>query len=305
MFPKVISGRTRTDASEGGGADRAIRVIYVTDAMPNLGDTGSQSLENRLREQASAGVETTFVGVGVEFNTDLTESVSTVRGANYYSVDSPQAFDERLAEGSEYMVAPLAYDLTLEVETEGYEIERVYGSRQAGASTGQLMHVTTLFPSRSTSNGSEGSVVLVELDRTDGVAGGTVEVTASYETPGGVERSSTRNVAFDRHEAPYFETTSVRQAVVLTEYATLLRNWMSHERSGAVGVDATAGIEYREPRQWEQRSVGLQVSHPYDDRIDAFVPYFRRHAEALETNQFEADLAVLERLGDETATNAE
>jgi len=297
--------RARSVASEGGGAERATRVIYVTDAMPNLGDTGGRSLESRLRDHASAGVETTFVGVGVDFNTDLTESISTVRGANYYSVDSPQAFDERMAEGFEYMVTPLVYDLTLEVETEGYEIERVYGSPQAGASTGRLMHVTTLFPSRSTSNGSEGSVVLVELERTDGAADGTVEVSASYETPGGIERSSTRTVAFDRHDTPYFETTGVRRAVVLTEYATLLRNWMSHERSGAVGVDATAGIEYRELGQWEQRSVGLQVSRPYDERIATFVPYFRRHAEALGTEQFEADLAILERLDDETTASAE
>jgi len=299
--------QARKLASEAAGEserDRATRVIYVTDAMPNLGDTGSGSLQSRLEAQANEGIESTFVGVGVDFNARLAESIATVRGANYYSVDSASAFDERMTDGFDYMVTPLVYDLTLEVETDGYEIERVYGSPQAEASTGQLMHVTTLFPSRSTSNGSEGSVVLVELNRTGGTDNETVSLTASYETASGAERSSTRTVVFENRSAPYFETTGVRRAVVLTEYATLLRNWMSHERSGGVGVAADDAIESRDLGQWEQQSVELRVSDPYGERIAAFRPYFRQHAEALGTEQFEADLAVLDRLINETTATA-
>lgn len=297
--------QARQMASEATGEserDRATRVIYVTDAMPNLGDTGGGSLQSRLQNQANEGIESTFVGVGVDFNARLAESIATVRGANYYSVDSAAAFDERMTDGFDYMVTPLVYDLTLEVETDGYEIERVYGSPQAEESTGRLLHVTTLFPSRSTSNGSEGSVVLVELNRTGATENETVSLTASYETASGAERSSTRTVAFENRSAPYFETTGVRRAVVLTEYATLLRNWMSHERSGAVGVAADDAIESRDLGQWEQQSVELRVSDPYGERIAAFRPYFRRHAEALGTEQFEEDMAVLDRLTNETTT---
>ena len=35
------------------------------------------------------GIHTTLVGVGLDFNTDLVERISKVRGANYFSVHSP------------------------------------------------------------------------------------------------------------------------------------------------------------------------------------------------------------------------
>ena len=101
-------------------SERETRVVYVTNAMPNLGDTGGDSLESRLQSYADRDIHTTVVGVGVDFNSRLTETVSTVRGADYYAIDSPVQFEERMDEGFSYMVTPLVYNLSLRVASDEY-----------------------------------------------------------------------------------------------------------------------------------------------------------------------------------------
>jgi Ca-activated chloride channel family protein len=239
--------RTATGmAAEYAGNDsRATRVVYVTDAMPNLGRTDSDALRTRLSGHAAGGIHSTFVGVGVDFNTRFVESVNGVEGANYYSVDSADAFRERMDEGFDYMVTPLAYDLSLSVQSGGWEVANVYGVPSRNASADELFHVETLFPSRREGNSTEGSVILLEFDRrSDGsngnatgnaTAGDPVEVVASYETPAGERHTVTRTARLGDHEPAYFESTGVRKAVALTRYADLLRNWAAYERARAAG----------------------------------------------------------------------
>ena len=302
------AGMRRAEEMLSGYADdeRETRVIYVTDAMPNLGETDGGALGSRMRSYADRGIHTTFVGVGVDFNSRLTETVATVRGANYYTVDSPAAFDERMDEGFAYMVTPLVYDLSLEVAGDGYRIENVYGSPQADAASAELLEVTTLFPSRREGNRTEGGVVLLEVEKTG--ADPTLGVVARYEDPDGGARTVRSNVSFESREAPSYDSSGVRKAVALAEYGNLVRNWMAHERAGGdAGVDsAEAAIEYREhDGQWEQRPVDLAVSAPYDRRFDRFLEYFRAEKAALGADRMERDLAVLERLADAEAVTGD
>ena len=289
---------TASDLVADRNDDRDTRVVYVTDAMPNLGETGGNTLADRLQSQANDGVHTTFVGVGVDFNSRLTETLGTIKGANYYSVHSPAQFEQRMDEGFSYMVTPLAYNLSLSVETDGYEIEEVYGSPQADRASGQLMEVRTLFPSRREGNRTEGGVVLLEVERESPDA--TLALEASYENPDGGERTVTKTVDLDR-DPPYYGSTGVRKAVVLSEYASLMRNWAAHERTdGSETPAATEPVKrQRYDSQWEQSSVPLAVTEPYDERIAAFVPYFREHMDALAADRMEQDLAVLRTLVDE------
>ena len=43
-------------------------------------------------------------GVGLDFNSELVESISKVRGANYYSVHSPGEFKRRLVDDFDFAV---------------------------------------------------------------------------------------------------------------------------------------------------------------------------------------------------------
>ena len=128
------------------------RILYLTDAMPNIGATDEDELLGMTESNAKKNIYTTFIGIGVDFNTELIEHITKIRGSNYYSVHSADEFQERLADEFEYMVTPLVFDLNVELDAEGYEIEKIYGSPEANRSTGELMKVNTLFPS-STEDG--------------------------------------------------------------------------------------------------------------------------------------------------------
>lgn len=296
-------GTARRMAREAAEDGEETRIIYVTDAMPNIGETSQGGLRAQLERDASEGIHTTFVGVGVDFNTELVDAFSGVRGANYYTIDSPAQFSERMGEGFDYMVTPLVYDLSLSVDSADYRIEHVYGA-PGGADTGELMQVTTLFPSRREGNQTEGGVILLELARTDEADDqATMTLTASYETPGGQERETSREISFSGNDPGYYETTGVRKAVALTRYANLMQNWMNYQHrlsSGEQPELPAEGVEHVEPGQWEEGGVDLRVTEPYGQRIERFRTYFAGEMAALGDDSMQQDLDVLDRLAEQS-----
>jgi len=121
------------------------RIIFLTDAMPNIGETGDLGLFRMLQDNADQGIYTTFIGIGVDFNTELAESITKIKGANYYSVHTAREFKERMADEFDFMVTPLVFDLRLKLDAPGYEIEKVYGSPEADqahrrADEGQILY---------------------------------------------------------------------------------------------------------------------------------------------------------------------
>lgn len=279
---------------------RETRIVYVTDAMPNLGDTSSSGLGHRLEQNAEREIHTTFVGVGMDFNTAFVESVSAVRGANYYSIHSAAQFEERMGEGFEYMVTPLVFDLDLELESSAYEIDRVYGSPSADEATGELMHVNTLFPSRTEDGETKGGVVLLRLSKTGG--GDELRLVASYEDRDGESHETVETVRFGDARPEHFENSGVRKAVLLSQYGDLLRSWVEYERASLADEEPetpTDGIgphEERELGRWERQSTDLQVSPPYGERIAAFADHFEAEREALGDEELEQELDLMETI---------
>jgi len=72
------------------------RIIFLTDAMPNSGELRRDRLFGLARSASDRDIHTTFIGVGVDFNSDLVEYISKVRGANYFTVNSSQEFKKLL-----------------------------------------------------------------------------------------------------------------------------------------------------------------------------------------------------------------
>ncbi len=278
------------------------RIIYVTDAMPNLGDTSGSGLGAQLQRDAERGVYSTFVGVGVDFNTRLVETISDVEGANHYSVHSAAQFRERMDRGFEYMVTPLVFDLNLTVESDGYEIAEVYGSPSADEATGELLHVDTLFPSRTSGGRTKGGVVLVKLERTGDAD--EVTLTASYEDRNHEAFETTETVTFQDRDPEHFDNSGIRKAVLLSRYSDLMKGWVQHERAR---LSETApdpeppeeGIEPPEERdlgEWERQSTDLVVSEEYADRIATFNDHFESEMNAIGDDNLSQEVALMETI---------
>jgi Ca-activated chloride channel family protein len=299
--------RARALAEPYADADKGeyeTRVVYVTDAMANRGDTSTGPLKSRLQTDAESGIYSTFVGVGVDFNSQLVRDISQVEGGNYYSVNSGAQFRERLDEQFRYMVTPLVFDLTLQVESPGWDVETVYGAPGADEATGRVLHVDTLFPAPTTGNGSsKGGVVLVKLTRTSG--SGNVRLTASYEDRMGRDHESVKQVTFARTEGPYYGSSAARKAVVLSRYSDLLTNWAAYERASLDGSaqPPAEGIE-TDPSvtTWEQGSVDLRVSQTYAARFRTFRRYMRTEMRALGDDDLRRELRLLDEVVNESVS---
>ncbi|MFC6721434.1 VWA domain-containing protein [Halobacteriaceae archaeon SHR40] len=279
------------------------RSILLTDAQINHGETEGEKLQSTLKDRAEKGMHTSVIGVGVDFNAELIDQLTAVRGANYYSVYSADQFEQRLVEEFEYMVTPLVYDLSLELNAEGYEIKQVYGSTAAEEATGELMYVNTLFPSPSEGDKAKGGVVLVEVEQT-GSSDGEMELVASWERRSGLSESTTEQITFP--EEKQWGNTAIRKAVLLARYADVLKEWTVTERplpeaevyperseSGEeMGVEPPAA----ELTQWELQSKPLRLSPEMADRLAQFRSHFEREADAIGDETLDQELELLDEI---------
>ena len=283
------------------------RIIIITDAMPNTGTTSKQGLLSYVKENANKGIYTTFVGVGVDFNTELIEKISDVRGANYYSVHNSEEFKKQMGESFEYMVTPLVFDLQLNLESDDYQIAAVYGSDTANIENGNLMNVNTLFPSKTTSDGEvKGGVVLLKLKRINQNATGDIKLSVSYKDRNMKKYSNSQIVKFNANEEMY-ENTGIRKAIVLTRYANTIKNWILYERSkeDRFIIKPTTGIldccyKPEEIRillgENERKSVDLTVSENYKNIFTTIKNYILEEKQYLNDNTIDQEVKLLDKL---------
>ena len=204
------------------------RIIFLTDAMPNIDETSDLPLFRMQGDNAAQGIYTTFIGIGVDFNTELVESVTKIKGANYYSVHSADEFTKRMDDEFDFMVTPLVFDLRLKLDAPGCEIEKVYGSPEADQATGGLMKVNTLFPSQAEEGQVKGGVILVKIKKLSNL--GNMRLSVSYQDRNGVQDSDGAEVDMGEANADFYQNRGIRKAVLLSRYADLLKNWMIDER---------------------------------------------------------------------------
>ena len=286
--------------AEYGNADQSqyeTRMIVITDAMPNLGDTSEDGLLGRIEANAERDIHTTFVGVGVDFNSRLVDALTAVKGANYYSVHSAEAFQTRLTEEFEYMVTPLVYDLSLELDTPAYEIDQVYGSTAAEEATGELLRVNTLFPSPSQEGKAKGGVVLVKLRRTG--EGSSATLSAGWTTRTGKRQTTERTVHVPTDDEQY-DNSGIRKAVLLARYADLMKSWTVHERRGdrprSEGIEEPPEVADSRLGRWERKSHELTISPAYRERFRTFADHFDREMDAVGDNSLQRELSLLHKL---------
>jgi len=283
------------------------RVIFLTDAMPNMGETHEDGLLGMAKGNADDGIYTTFIGIGLDFNTELIEHITKIRGANYYSVKSASEFKERMDEGFEFMVTPLVFGLELSLEASGFEIEKVYGSPAADQATGQLMYISTLFPSKSEGGETKGGVVLIKLKPTEDFTGSSeINLSVSYENRQGESQTVSSNIDFDVQDGEFFQNDGIRKAVTLARYVDFLQNWLIDERILADAgdrepyVNMDDGIMVPDPRiqlgKWERQSKPLNVMSEYKELMQTFNVYFESELNFLADETLGQEMTLLKKL---------
>jgi Ca-activated chloride channel family protein len=286
------------------------RIIFITDAMPNAGELGKDKLFDMAKSASKRGIHTTFVGVGVDFNANLVEYVSKTKGANYYSVHSSKEFKKRMDIEFDFMVTPLVYDLELDLESKGYKINAVYGSPDANLATGTIMKINTLFPSLSSEDKVKGGIVLLRLRKTGDAE--DIKLNVSYKDVNGKEYNNIQKISFNRSDS-FYDNNGIRKGILLSEYVTLMKNWMIDVRAGCndkvkymhqplLKIMRRCMIYppmrdiYSQIKTWERKSCKLHVSAGYKKILSLFKRHYQSEMRVLEDKSLNTELNILNRL---------
>ena len=287
------------------------RIIFMTDAMPNQGELSEQGLFGMVNQAAKKGLYTSFIGIGVDFNTDLVERVSKTKGANYFAVHSLKEFKKRLDDEFDFMVTPLVFDLKLALDSDAYEIEGVYGSPEADKATKTLLYVNTLFPSATQDGKTKGGVIIVKLKKKG--EGNNLTLTASYKDRNGKAYRVAKKAQFK--EDLYFDNNGIRKGILLSEYVTLVQNWLIDMRKGCndkltpkepVIIPFYRKCmfyppdrpEYKYIETWERKSCPLQVSDGYKNVFALFKRKFAGEMKVLHDSSLKQEYDALKLLSD-------
>ncbi len=278
------------------------RIIFLTDAMPNTDVTNENSLWGVMKNNADNRIHTTFIGVGVDLNSELIKYITRTPGANYYSVHSAKDFKKRMDTQFDFMVTPLVFDLTLHLKSDNYQIEEVFGSPEADKATGEIMRVNTLFPSESEDGQTRGGIILIKLKKTGRKS--DIELTCSFKDRNGIPELVREKIKFS-HSTKGTDN-GIRKAVLLSQYVNLMHDWITNKTSVA-SSEGTDDWQYgnnhtqqrRHPRnRWERTSQKLAVNSYYKDQFSNFKKHFAKEASAIKDEDLRQELDILEKLAD-------
>ncbi|WP_080505186.1 DUF5797 family protein [Halorubrum aethiopicum] len=263
------------------------RIVFLTDMMPNTGATGSNTITDTVADAATRGIHTTFIGMGLDENPDLADSLSKIRGANHYFVHSATEFKQRLDDEFEYMVTPLVFDLQLELDGDG-EIDAIYGSPNSDRSTGKIMSVSTLFPSPTTDGETRGGVILLRLDDSPSES---MDLVASWEEIDGTIESDRVHISPAAESPEHFETSGIKKAVCLARYASTLQDWLTAVR----GNDDWTPMNGQQHGQWERDSDQLRVPEQYQEKFRTIQTYIDETADDID-DALQQEVSLLDTL---------
>ncbi len=273
------------------------RIIFITDAMPNRGELGKDRLFGMIRDASKRGIFTTTIGVGVDFNNDLVEYISKTRGANYLSIHNAKEFKKRLDDEFDYLVTPLVYDLKLELAGDNFKVKKVYGTA-TDQNSKSIIDVNTLFASSSDDEGVKGGVILAKLKKLNDDK--IVRLKLSFKDRDLKLHTLYKEYRFDK--GLYYDSNSIQKAILLSDYVTLMRNFLVDARRSCndkIALPSFSILKDRafchpiipqEFKTWERRSCKLKVSEGYKKLFHLFYREFKRQKEFLRDDSLAREL---------------
>eukprot|EP01023_Acetabularia_acetabulum_P040019 TRINITY_DN3869_c0_g1_i10.p1 TRINITY_DN3869_c0_g1~~TRINITY_DN3869_c0_g1_i10.p1 ORF type:complete len:372 (-),score=55.80 TRINITY_DN3869_c0_g1_i10:456-1571(-) len=267
--------------------DRENRLIIITDANANRGEYSPLGLAQIIADfatQPTNPIFTTVIGVGLNFNTQLTDKILQTRGANYFSVYSPAELRSKLDKEFDFLVTPLAYDFQLQIEKfsligkNGWKIIQVIGVPSANqdftVDDTVIFNVNTLFPSLTTSEGSKGAIILIQLQPKSSTPS-NLYISLSYKDPNFVLYQGQSQIGmFLNFNQEFYSSSAIQKAILLKRYVDLMRKWILETNSKGE----------------------LKVSDKFGDDFVTFFAYILSQNNDIEDDSLSRETAILRQL---------
>lgn len=279
-FSTAVKEMTEFSDIETDDLERESRVMFMTDAMPNTGKTSKSEIEKDFKNAAEKGIHTTFIGIGIDTNPELIDTLSSIRGGNHYFVQSVEEFNEKIKDEFSYTVTPLVFDLKLTVEGQGFDIDGVYGSpNEDSESTGAVMEVKTLFPSHG-DEGTKGGVIVVSTKDAD--IGDKVRISTSWVERDGTKDGDVTKVKIKDEKPTYYESEDTMKAILLCKYVNIVSDYLNKVNSNG-------------SNSFERKSQNIVLPDQHRESISNFARYFENKIDE-SNNELEKELDDLKKI---------
>jgi Ca-activated chloride channel family protein len=93
------------------------RVLLLSDGLANVGESRPDVIATEVHKAVAAGVSTSAIGLGTDYNEDLLEAMARSGDGNYYYVESPAQLPALFAAELRGLSATAGTDVTLAVES--------------------------------------------------------------------------------------------------------------------------------------------------------------------------------------------
>jgi Ca-activated chloride channel family protein len=286
-----------TENQDQDGYDN--RIIFLTDAMPNSGSE-SDTLIQLSHRAAQKNIFTSFIGIGLDFNSDLVDKITKVKGSNYFSVHSGQQFKKILVTDFNYIVTPIAFNAVLFMESEGYQIDKVYGTPYDNDSSA-IMKVDTVTASPKDEKGAKGGVVLLKVKpklTSNENPSSVVKLTLVYEDRhGNKNKSTTEFDLIQRVEelgqnstGSVYENTGIHKAILLVKYVNLMHQIIDSQNHKSK-LNQSDGINTVK----SNNDNSLEISKVMKQDLIEFITYFKQEIDIIGDKDLNKELDVLDQ----------
>jgi Ca-activated chloride channel family protein len=283
------------------------RILFLTDAQPNEGNLGESHFYSRIEQLSTHRIYITFIGIGIDLNTELISSITKHRGANYFSVHDSENFLQLLDKDFDLILTPLVFNIKMKFESDLFDIEQVYGSPESDKiKPDELIKINTLFPSRTNNeNGTRGGIVLLKLKTkksTTNKVNTMAHLSVTYEDRLGKIFEEKELIHIHVDNEIYYGNAGIRKGILLVHYVSLLKKWINYERECKYDQKKTLfNLNEENPErlsEWERQSTQLIVSDQYRKQFEIFLAYFQSEMAVLQDKDLEQEVKLLKKLID-------
>lgn len=90
-------------------------------------DQGTE-LGDQVKKCVEQGVHVSILGIGLDFNTKLTESIIINEGCNYFSITKDDQLKEIIVDHFHYNFFPTAFNVLIRIESDDYTVAQTFGT---------------------------------------------------------------------------------------------------------------------------------------------------------------------------------
>jgi Ca-activated chloride channel family protein len=284
------------------------RILFLTDAQPNQGQLHEKSFSSRIEQLSKHRIYTTFIGIGIDLNTQLISSITKHRGANYFSVHDSKKFLQLLDKDFDLILTPLVFNVKVKFQSELFDVEYVYGSPEWDETKqDEVIQINTLFPSRTDEeNCTRGGIVLLKFKTKKSsiplIFNTNAHLSVTYEDRLGKNYQEIQSIDIHLKDEINYANSGIRKGILLVNYVTLLKQWINHERECKYNKRKILfNLTERNAEklsEWERQSTQLIVSNQYREQFKTFLPYFQSEMAVLNDKDLEAEIKILKKLID-------